>query len=93
MMSADPVQSSMDPTDHTSPNENVADEKLGDIENGLQILSSAPVEEKMALVDIQQLSFGQIVNDIWHFMSVDYGHRCVYSNLDVWIRSGLTVGN
>lgn len=77
LMCSEPIKSpSRDANVNRPVGVNVADEKLGDLENGLEVTKSLPIEERLASADIRGIGFGQVINEIWHFMSVDYGHRC-----------------
>lgn len=57
------------------------DEKIGvpdvsELESGYghALRTNAPVELDKS--DLSAITFSQIVNQIWHFVSVDYGPRC-----------------
>jgi hypothetical protein len=47
-----------------------------DLESGVQSDAVSGVEATRNRPGLGGLSFSQIVNEIWHFSSIDYGRRC-----------------
>jgi hypothetical protein len=47
-----------------------------DLESGVRSDAVSGVEATRNRPGLGGLSFSQIVNDIWHFSSIDYGRRC-----------------
>ena len=54
--------------------EEVANGDIGDLESGGPTAIRI-AEQAFHTMDIRNVSFGQIVNEIWHFCSVDWGDR------------------
>lgn len=52
------------------------DRTSDDIEEGLRLKAMNTFETAKENIGTGKLSFADIVNDIWHFSSVDYGQRC-----------------
>jgi hypothetical protein len=56
-----------------SPQQNVSS---GDLEGAYQLHKLDPVAASAEVASLGYLSFSNIINQIWHFCSVDYGPKC-----------------
>src|SRR5271154_1767816 len=80
-------------TTRTSDGSSLRDvEKATSESNGT---SRTSVSDRRPPINVQDITFGDIVDDIWHFCSVDWGHRYLhvgYNSLfyipDIEVRSG-----
>jgi hypothetical protein len=73
-----PTQGSWSQT--TNEEEENVDEDDGrtsdDIEEGLRMRNISTFETAKESIGTGKVTFSDIVNDIWHFSSLDYGRRC-----------------
>ena len=60
----------------TDPSEKCTRSSLGDLESGVRLDAGSGVDAARNRPGLGGLSFSQIVNEIWHFASIDYGSHC-----------------
>jgi hypothetical protein len=95
MMCTDPVIQTQtavakaDALGGTISTENVEDKPGGttpadDIEGAYHLEKLDPVAASSEVASLGHLSFSSIINQIWHFCSVDYGPKCVFRFQDLW---------
>jgi hypothetical protein len=55
-----------------------ATDDLGEVENGYapQLMNNQAGPVELDNSGLNDISFSQIVNQIWHFVSLDYGPKC-----------------
>jgi hypothetical protein len=81
MMCTDPVrqsQTAVAKTDILDPDESQGKATPeGDIEGAYNLEKTDPVAASAEVASLGHLSFSNIINQIWHFCSVDYGPKCL----------------
>ncbi|KKK24604.1 hypothetical protein P175DRAFT_0432568 [Aspergillus ochraceoroseus IBT 24754] len=110
MMCTDPVTRTLPPKQTQPPRKSFQSKNSsrqtrsyidGDIEEGHMVKNLASLEEIQTVASFRGLTFGHVVDQIWHFCSVDYGPRytCigynslyVVPNLDMSNGTGLPDG-